>query len=116
LLAALAAASLWGSVSANPALAQQAGYGQTIGPSQQDGNSLPERDPFDTRPGGGGGSLFDATNPLELMNRIRRGTALDDATPPSSAVDQALRELEAQPTPSAPATPASGATLMMQGP
>ena len=55
----------------------------------------------------GGSSGIDITNPIDLINRIRRSTALDDATPPASAVDQALKALEAQSGP-APAGPASG--------
>ena len=75
---------------ASTAWAQESGYGQTLGTY---GNEQP-REPFNDS--GGLESILDATNPLELMNRIRRGTALDDATPPSSAVDAALREFEAQ--------------------
>jgi hypothetical protein len=41
--------------------------------------------------GSGGGSVLDATNPMDLLNRIRRSTAMDDATPPSDAVDAALK-------------------------
>jgi hypothetical protein len=55
----------------------------------------------------GSSSGIDITNPIDLINRIRRSTALDDATPPASAVDQALKALEAQSGP-APAGPASG--------
>ena len=43
---------------------------------------------------GKGGSLLDTTNPIELMNKLRRGAAMDDATPPKDSVDAALRELE----------------------
>ncbi len=39
-------------------------------------------------------NILDATNPLDLMNRLRRATAMDDATSPSDAIDQALRALE----------------------
>ncbi len=42
---------------------------------------------------------LDATNPLELMNQLRRSSAMDNATPPGDAIDRALREMEAQPTP-----------------
>ncbi len=44
-------------------------------------------------------SVLDATNPLELMNQLRRSSAMDNATPPGDAIDRALREMEAQPTP-----------------
>ncbi len=39
-------------------------------------------------------TILDATNPMELMNRLRRATAMDDATSPSDAVDAALKALE----------------------
>ncbi len=42
------------------------------------------------------GSLLDATNPMELINRLRKATAMDDATSPSDAIDQALRALDEQ--------------------
>jgi len=92
-----------------PANAQQTGYGQTLGTSPQ------ERQLYESGPGGKGDSILDATNPIDLMNRIRRSTALDEATPPGTAVDQALRDFEAQsaPRPAAPASPGSG---LMQGP
>ena len=76
---------------ATPAAAQQAGYGQTFGTTTQEqllydgGSGKP-----------GGGSLLDSANPLDLLNKIRRGTSLDDATAPSSAIDDALRQLDAQ--------------------
>jgi len=92
-----------------PAHAQQTGYGQTLGTSPQ------ERQLYESGPGGKGDSILDATNPIDLMNRIRKSTALDEATPPGTAVDQALRDFEAQsaPRPAAPASPGSG---LMQGP
>lgn len=97
-----AIAGLSGSLllSAAPAEAQQAGYGQTLGTSPM------ERQIYD---GGTGrpnsGSILDSTNPLDLMNKIRRGTAMDEATPPSSAIDQALQQFEAQaPAPTASTT------------
>lgn len=52
-----------------------------------------------------GGSILDAANPIDLMNRIRRATALDEATNPGDAIDQALRALEAQSAPASPAAP-----------
>ncbi len=84
---------------AGEARAQQAGYGQTLGTSPL------ERQLYDYGPsksGSGSGSILDSTNPLDLMNKLKRSTALDDATPPSSAIDQALREFEAQAPKSAP--------------
>jgi len=76
-----------------PAGAQEAGYGQTMGTSPQ------ERQVYD---GGGGSksSVLDATNPIDLMNRLRRSTAMDDATSPGQAIDKALKDFDA-PTPAA---------------
>lgn len=91
-----------GPVLASPAGAQQAGYGQTLGTEQQQRQLLDGG----TTPNGRGGSILESTNPLDLMNKLRRASAMDDATPPSSAVDQALRDFEAQTAP-AKASPAS---------
>ena len=77
----------------NPAAAQQAGYGQTLGSSQQ------EREVnFGTGPKRSS-SILDSTNPLDLINRLRRGTALDNATPPGDAVDAALKDFQVQSAP-----------------
>ncbi len=43
------------------------------------------------------GSILDATNPMDLINRIRQAGSLDDATPPADAIDAALKALELQP-------------------
>ena len=54
-----------------------------------------ERELFNTLPGEAqDGGILDATNPMELMNRLRRATAMDNATPPSDAIDQALQALD----------------------
>ena len=54
-----------------------------------------ERDLFNTVPGNNDqGTILDATNPMDLMNRLRRSTAMDDATVPSDAIDAALKALE----------------------
>jgi len=66
------------------------GFGQTINSPQQ------QRD-LDYGTGAKGSSVLDATNPIELMNRLRRATALDDATPPGDAVDAAIRDFHSQP-------------------
>jgi hypothetical protein len=50
-------------------------------------------------PGERPNNVLDATNPLELMNQLRRGSAMDNATTPGDAIDRALKEMEAQPTP-----------------
>ena len=47
-----------------------------------------------------GGSVLDAANPMDLLNQIRRATAMDDATPPSDAIDAALKAYQ-----NPPATP-----------
>ena len=44
-----------------------------------------------------GGSVLDAANPMDLLNRIRRSTAMNDATPPSDAIDAALKALQSPP-------------------
>ena len=43
------------------------------------------------------GSVLDAANPMDLLNRIRRSTAMNDATPPSDAIDAALKALQNPP-------------------
>ncbi len=88
-LVALATTSLglW-----SPARSQVAGYGQTLGTSPQ------ERQVLDG--GGSKSSVLDATNPIDLMNRLRRSTAMDDATSPDKAIDKVLRDFDAP----APAT------------
>ena len=54
-----------------------------------------ERELYETIPGQGKQkSILDATNPLELMNRLRAVSALDNATSPSDAIDDALRAFE----------------------
>jgi hypothetical protein len=96
-------------LTATPASAQQAGYGQTLGTTPM------ERQMYD---GGTGrpnsGSILDSTNPIDLMNKIRRSTAMDEATPPASAIDQALQQLEAQSSPAA-AGPDQAATGDVSG-
>jgi hypothetical protein len=41
--------------------------------------------------------VLDATNPMDLLNRIRQSGAMDDATAPSDAVDAALKAYQQQP-------------------
>ena len=89
-----------------PAAAQQAGYGQTMGTSPAE-SQIYNYDPASgSRTGSGSGGLNPA-NPLDLINKIRKGTAMDDATPPGDAIDQALKDLEAQTGPQAGAKPVS---------
>ena len=54
-----------------------------------------EREIYETLPGSGEkGTILDVTNPMDLMNQLRRATAMDNATNPSDAIDQALKVLE----------------------
>ncbi|MFN9646197.1 MAG: hypothetical protein ACK6BG_14015 [Cyanobacteriota bacterium] len=93
-----------------PALAQQSGYGQTMGSSPIE-QGVYNYDPSGASRPGGSSSGLNPANPLDLINKIRKGTALDNATSPGDAVDQALKELEAQnrpqPGPTRPATAAA---------
>jgi hypothetical protein len=103
---ALGAASLLGGLGVlQPAMAQQQGYGQTVGGGQQDRELN-----FGTGPSKSG-SILDSANPIDLMNRIRRGTAMDDATPPGDAIDAALRDYHQQ-SGSTAATPGSASALV----
>lgn len=89
-------------LSAAAGQAQQQGYGQTMGTSPL------ERQVFDAGPGSKSSSILDSTNPLDLLNKLRRNTALDEATSPDSAIDQALKDYEAKaPASSAPSAPAT---------
>ena len=47
--------------------------------------------------GGESSDVLDATNPMDLINRLRQSGMMDDATPPSDAVDAALKAFEASP-------------------
>ena len=75
-------------------LAQESSTSSGYKPSQQ-------RDVFQTVPGlKNQESVLDATNPMDLMNRLRRANAMNDATPPADAIDAALKAFESsQPTP-----------------
>ncbi|MEB3330966.1 MAG: hypothetical protein VKI83_00525 [Synechococcaceae cyanobacterium] len=86
--------------------AQESGYGQTLGTTNQ------ERNFYDYGPqqnnSSGGGSIFNATNPMDLLNRLKKGGALNDATAPGSAIDAALKDFEAK---SGPASVSPGPVL-----
>jgi hypothetical protein len=105
LLTALLAPLLGALLAPAGALAQQQGYGQTLGTSPM------ERQMYDSNPksGGGSSSPLGSGNPLDIMNMIRRNSSLSDATPPSSAIDDALRDFDAQaqPQPGLPPGPTS---------
>ena len=47
--------------------------------------------------GGESSDVLEATNPMDLINRLRQSGMMDDATPPSDAVDAALKAFEASP-------------------
>lgn len=78
-----------------PVGAQQQGYGQTIDGASGSGNTSGAA-ALGGVTEGKSSSVLDAVNPIDLMNRIRRNQALDDATPPGDAVDQALRDYHGQ--------------------
>ena len=67
------------------------------------GQSKQEQQFYDYGPssgsGKGGGSILDSANPMDLMNKLRKSTAMDDATPPGDAIDQALKLLISPPPP-----------------
>jgi hypothetical protein len=81
--------------------------------------SIQEQRVYDVGPGGTnpaskGGSILDSTNPMDLLNKLKRGTALDDATNPTDAIDAALRELDAQAPASATRPGSASAPLVKQ--
>jgi len=55
-----------------------------------------QRELYNTEPGAKNDSVLDATNPLDLLKRLRQATALEDATDPADAIDAALQGWEAQ--------------------
>jgi hypothetical protein len=87
----------WGtalSAASTHALAQQAdGVGQSYGNPQ-----LQKELDYGTGKQDGG-SIFNTANPIELMNKLRKSSAMDDATSPSDAVDAALNGLDASSAP-----------------
>lgn len=89
-----------------PAASQQAGYGQTMGTSPAE-TQIYNYDPASGNRTGGSSGGLNPTNPLDLINKIRKGTAMDDATPPGDAIDQALKDLDAQTRPQAGGKPGS---------
>ena len=64
------------------------------------GQSVQEQQIYDNSPTGRpSGGILESGNPLELMNKLRRNSALDNATQPGDAIDQALKDLDAQAAP-----------------
>lgn len=55
-----------------------------------------EQEIYNTEPGKPRGSVLDATNPMDLLNRLRQATSMSDATDPVDAIDAALKGWEAQ--------------------
>ena len=55
-----------------------------------------EQEIYNTEPGKPKGSVLDASNPMDLINRLRQATSMDDATDPSDAIDAALKGWESQ--------------------
>ena len=83
------------------ARAQEKGYGQTISSPQQ------QRE-LDYGTGTNkGGSALDSANPIDLMNKLRKATSMDNATDPGDAVDAALRDFHSPPAAPASASPAA---------
>ncbi len=58
-----------------------------------------ERSLYEDSPGGDSQApLLNPMNPMGLMHLLRKAKAMDDATPPSDAIDQALQSFESQET------------------
>ncbi len=53
-----------------------------------------EQDIFGNGTNGGSGPILDATNPMDLINRLRKSESMNDATPPSDAIDAALKNFQ----------------------
>ena len=43
------------------------------------------------------GAILDATNPMDLINRLKKATAMENATSPSDAIDEALKAFDPDP-------------------
>ncbi|CAI8151839.1 MAG: Uncharacterised protein [Synechococcus sp. CC9902] len=53
-----------------------------------------EQEIFGNGTDGGSGPLLDATNPMDLINRLRQSESMNDATDPSDAIDAALKDFQ----------------------
>jgi len=53
-----------------------------------------EQEIFGNGTDGGNGPLLDATNPMDLINRLRQSESMNDATDPSDAIDAALKDFQ----------------------
>ena len=71
--------------------------GSALAQSPMSGYQTPaEQEIYNTEPGKPKGSVLDATNPMDLLNRLRQVNAMNDATDPSDAIDAALKGWESQ--------------------
>jgi len=93
LLVGLPAAGLCAAVALMPAARAQYNNNSNFSVQEQ---RVYDVGPGGTNPAAKGGSILDSTNPMDLLNKLKRGTALDDATNPTDAIDAALKELETQ--------------------
>jgi len=53
-----------------------------------------EKEIFGNGTDAGAGPILDATNPMDLINRLRKSESMTDATPPSDAIDAALKNFQ----------------------
>ena len=53
-----------------------------------------EKEIFGNGTDAGAGPILDATNPMDLINRLRKSQSMNDATPPSDAIDAALKNFQ----------------------
>ena len=53
-----------------------------------------EKEIFGNGTDAGAGPILDATNPMDLINRLRKSQSKNDATPPSDAIDAALKNFQ----------------------
>ena len=82
-------------LSAAPLIAFSAGSARAQSPLS--GYQTPaEQEIYNTEPGKPKGSVLDATNPMDLLNRLRQANSMNDATDPSDAIDAALKGWESQ--------------------
>ena len=65
---------------------------QQRGTKKGEGNE--EQEIFGSGTDGGNGPLLDATNPMDLINRLRQSESMNDATSPSDAIDAALKDFQ----------------------
>lgn len=113
LLVGLPAAGLCAAVALMPAARAQFNNNSNLSVQEQ---RLYDVGPSGSNPSSKGGSILDSTNPMDLLNKLKRGTALDDATNPTDAIDAALKELNAQTPPAATPKPGSPTGALVKQP